>query len=593
MRNRSAIRSAISLGLLFYGFAGLYAQESAPLLEWRDDIGDTTSRATVHLLAKTAWPARVSINGDSCKLYRTGIFFKSVALQPGSNRIEAVVEPSGGLPVRFSRAIYRAEAVTRAALPLWFDSTSVLPAESHLLLPGDRLRISFKGARGHAAWVDVKPAKIRVYLRRSDYADYSRYEADLPLSRLPQDKEQTLHFALKCTAAGQKKSILRWSGNATVMVQSAERLPQLKVSRAGALLNQNLGPIRLGPPVIAELPEGVLLQSSGRIGEAWRIRLDDRDEGFIDIADVAVVPEPAPTPGYYITSLSAAPAAGADIVAIPWLQAVPYALFPDPSGRALRVRLYGVKSSSTWITHRANLRVIDRLSWEQITPETYEITIHLQREKIWGYTIRPAGAALELRFKHPPAPPASPALGLKVAIEAGHGGSNLGAVGLSGLEEKCVNLDVARRLEQLCAAAGMTVLQVREDDSDMSLGVKKEKIEGSDADLLVCIHANAGGNENGYLGANGTSTYYNNPFWGDFARLMYGRLLELPLREFGCVGSFNYRIIRMSSRPAILVELAFLSHAEDEEKLFLPEFRQQLAGKILAGIEDFVASMQK
>lgn len=46
----------------------------------------------------------------------------------------------------------------------------------------------------------------------------------------------------------------------------------------------------------------------------------------------------------------------------------------------------------------------------------------------------------------------------------------------------------------------------------------------------------------------------------------------------------------MSSRPAILVEMAFLSHAGDEEKLFLPEFRQQLAEKILAGINSYLES---
>jgi len=193
---------------------------------------------------------------------------------------------------------------------------------------------------------------------------------------------------------------------------------------------------------------------------------------------------------------------------------------------------------------------------------------------------------LELRLKHPPAGK------IKVAIEAGHGGSNLGAVGLSGLLEKQINLDVAQRLEKLCLEAGLQVLQVRETDTDMSLGAKKEKVEASDADLLVSIHANAGGTANGYLGANGVSTYYHNPFWGDLARVVYKKLLELPLQEFGCVGSFNYRVTRMSSRPAILVEMAFLSHAGDEEKLFLPEFRQQLAEKILAGINSYLESLR-
>jgi len=579
-----------SASTLFIVLLGLAAsgrpQTTAAPFEWRDDTGDTTSRATVHLLAKTAWPARVAIAGDSCHLYRTGIFFKTVTLQPGLNCIEATVQRDGGDVEHFYRTLFRQESVVRPALPLWIDSTSVVPAESRVLLPGDRVRLGFIGAKGHTAWVELKPAKVRLYLRRTDLADASRYEADLPLARLPENEEQTLHFYLRSTTHGEKKSTLHLAARAPLKVQAAAAFPLLRVRQESALLNQSLGNVRLGAPVIAELPQGVVLSSSGRIGESWRIRLGDRDEGYVAVPDVEILPEPALAPAYYITTLSAAPGAGADVITIPWLQPVPFALIPDPDARALRLRLYGVRSASTWITHRDNLRIADRLSWEQISPETYEMTVHLQSAKLWGYTLRPTGAALELRLKYPPT------AGLKVAIEAGHGGSNQGAIGLSGMEEKNVNLDVAQRLERLCLTAGMTVLQVRDSDADMSLADKKTRIEASDADLLVCIHANSGGTANGYLGANGTSTYYNNPFWGDFARLAYRRLLELPLQEFGCVGSFNYRIIRMSSRPAILVELAFLSHAGDEEKLFDPEFRQQLAGKILAGLLDFTALMR-
>ncbi|HOC90235.1 MAG TPA: hypothetical protein PKI90_11870, partial [bacterium] len=156
---------------LFGTFTGVRAQLSAPLLEWRDDTGDTTTKATVHLLARTAWPARVTINGDSCHLYRTGIFFRTVALQPGPNLIQATVKPVVGEEARFSRTIFRRETGPRAALPLWIDSTSVLPAESRVLQSRDRLRVSFIGAKGHAGWVDFKPGKLRLYLRRTDLAD--------------------------------------------------------------------------------------------------------------------------------------------------------------------------------------------------------------------------------------------------------------------------------------------------------------------------------------------------------------------------------------------------------------------------------------
>jgi N-acetylmuramoyl-L-alanine amidase len=582
--------------IVFWAAQSAPAQSQAPSLEWRDDYGDTTSRASLPLLAKTAWPARVTIDGDSCHLYRTGIFFKTVKLMPGLNRFTATVQSADGQEASNTREIYRsAPQPPRPSWPLWIDSTSVQPGQSQVLQSGDHLRISFIGAKGHSGSIEFKPSKVRVPLRRSDFSDYSRYEADFPLARLPVGKPQAMRMVLKGASAQRKKSSLHLEAKAAVLVQAAEQLPLLQVTRDGALLIQSLGTVRLGAPVIAELPQGTVLQSSGQSGDFWRVRLDDRDEGYIAGEDVEIAPPPALLPAYYITTLSAAPGAGADIVTIPWPQPVPYAIMPDPANRLLRIRLYGVKSSSTWITHRENLKVVDWLSWEQISPETYQINVLLQSARIWGYTLKPAGAVLELRLKYPPAGVDSltGATGIKVAIEAGHGGSNLGAVGLSGMEEKSVNLDVALRLEKLCMTAGMQVLQVRESDVDMSLAAKKEKVEESDADLLVCIHANSGGTANGYLGVSGASTYYHNPYWADFAKIMYGRLLQLPLQEFGCVGSFNYRIARTSSRPAILVEMAFMSNAEDEEKLFLPEFRQKLAEKILSGIQDFAATMRE
>ena len=48
--------------------------------------------------------------------------------------------------------------------------------------------------------------------------------------------------------------------------------------------------------------------------------------------------------------------------------------------------------------------------------------------------------------------------------------------------------------------------------------------------------------------------YYHNPFWEPFAQRVYDRMLELGYEEFGVVGSFKYRNIRLSSRPAVLVE---------------------------------------
>ena len=109
---------------------------------------------------------------------------------------------------------------------------------------------------------------------------------------------------------------------------------------------------------------------------------------------------------------------------------------------------------------------------------------------------------------------------------------------------------------------------------------------------MVSIHANAGGLWGGYLRVGGTSTYYHNPFWAPYAEYVYKRLLQLDLEEFGVVGSFNYKVTRITAMPAILVEQAFLTHAGDEEKLASESFRTEMAYKIFDGIRDYIQFMR-
>ena len=136
---------------------------------------------------------------------------------------------------------------------------------------------------------------------------------------------------------------------------------------------------------------------------------------------------------------------------------------------------------------------------------------------------------------------------------------------------------------------GAEVIQVRDSDRDMTLTEKRNIAIGSGADMLISIHANAGGR--GYLSVAGTSTYWHNPFWAPLAQTIYDRLLETGLPEFGVVGSFNYTVTRVSQMPSVLVEQAFMTHAEDEEKLADPDFRQQMAQKIYEGIVDYLKKM--
>jgi len=428
---------------------------------------------------------------------------------------------------------------------------------------------------------------------RDDYDDYSVYKAELPLREFRLGRSFTISPRLVSSAGARVKDDYIPGFNRTVTVRQPEDFPLLKVRNENSRLVFNLGAPRLGGPIRSELGPGVVLKTSGKAGDNYRVRLSSVETGFINKDDVEIMSGGKIQPSYTVTSMTCGPSSGADIVSIPYLEPVPYEVYPDPDQKRLVITLFGVESASTWVTHRKGCRIIDKLTWEQSTPETFRVYVNLRDEDIWGYDIKPAGRSLVLRIKYPPVydlAAEKPLTGLKIAIEAGHGGSNSGAIGLSGLVEKDINLDLSFRLGELCESMGAEVVQVRDSDRDMGLVEKRNIAIESGAHMLISIHANAGGR--GYLSVAGTSTYWHNPFWAPLAQTIYDRLLETGLTEFGVVGSFNYTVTRASQLPAVLVEQAFMTHAEDEEKLADPDFRQLMAVKICAGVLDYLGNLK-
>lgn len=358
--------------------------------------------------------------------------------------------------------------------------------------------------------------------------------------------------------------------------------PLLETKVDFAQVSYALGEVRLGGPYMNEYPQGVRFVSDGKFGTNYRLKLSETEYGYIPENEVKMLPIGTPRPQYNMMNLHVKSDSSLDILTIPWLEPVPYTVIPQPDLNRIRIRLYGVHSNSTWLTHLQGLQVIEYVTWEQADAETYDIYVYLKDNDIWGYDLIQNEKSLSFTMKHPPKRE-----DLIIAIEAGHGGDwNWGAVGLSGLKEKNINQDTAERVRDILTAKGYKVVEIRPGDSDLKLRDRWLLTNETKADIFVSIHANAAGGD--YLRVSGTSTYYHNPFWRSFAELAYEKLLELDLNEFGVIGSFNYMMCRMTQRPSMLVEQAFMSHAEDENKLADPEFRQQIAEKVADTIIEYV-----
>ncbi|MEM3341744.1 MAG: N-acetylmuramoyl-L-alanine amidase, partial [Thermoplasmata archaeon] len=96
-----------------------------------------------------------------------------------------------------------------------------------------------------------------------------------------------------------------------------------------------------------------------------------------------------------------------------------------------------------------------------------------------------------------------PLSGISIAIDAGHGGRDPGAVGPSGLKESTINLDIAFRLKAILEAEGATIVMTRTSDTYVSLSERSSLANSRNVNYFISIHCNAYENSQ----AHGTETY--------------------------------------------------------------------------------------
>ncbi len=184
-----------------------------------------------------------------------------------------------------------------------------------------------------------------------------------------------------------------------------------------------------------------------------------------------------------------------------------------------------------------------------------------------------------------------------VVIDAGHGGMDGGAVGVSGTKESELNLDVAKKLSEVLNGKGIDTIMTREDENGVVLGDgwsklqdmkgRKKIIKDSGADLFISIHMNHFTMEK----VNGLRLFYS----GDYeeaksvAELIQSSISKITGAKITNVKAADKSLFLMKSppMPAILIECGFISNNEEEKKLKDPEYRAKIAWAIADSVEKY------
>ncbi len=356
-----------------------------------------------------------------------------------------------------------------------------------------------------------------------------------------------------------------------------------------AYLNFGLGEDRLGGAKMGYVDSLILLKAIGKYKDQYQIRLTPSLSAWVP-AQLVKKDSITKSPVQYIMgNWRVWGDDGHDYVSIIMPERLPYQSWQEINPSKIIVDVFGAATNTNWITQLKTATEIQNIDYQQLSDQQLRITIQLKHQQHWGYSIGYQGRRLIISVNQQPKK-----LKLKyltVAIDAGHGGTNLGACGLkTKLCENVLNLAIAKNLKAELENKGARVIMTREKDtlfnnSDRILWLRQQK-----PDILVSIHNNASADT---IKTKGTSTYYKHLGFRPLSQSILKRMLELGLDEYGNVGRFNFALNSPTEYVNVLVEGAFLSHAEDEAKLNQPQFQQQMAEKIAKGIEDWLKAIRR
>jgi N-acetylmuramoyl-L-alanine amidase len=226
------------------------------------------------------------------------------------------------------------------------------------------------------------------------------------------------------------------------------------------------------------------------------------------------------------------------------------------------------------------------------------------------------------------------ALGLKIGrivIDAGHGGHDSGTLGIDGIEEKDVVLDVALRLGKLLHdRLGAEIIYTRSDDTFIPLETRTAIANKAQADLFLSIHANSSADAS----ARGVETYYLNftsspdaletaarenavsdqsihqlsdlvkkitlkdkieesrEFAADVEQSLYGGLQRgnAGLKDRG-VKKAPFVVLIGANMPSILAEISFVTNAKDARQLQQPDYRERVAESLYKGVAKYAGGL--
>lgn len=541
------------------------------------------STAKQFIAGRTCAGCTVKINSDTVHVYTTGTFAAKYELSAGRNAFTVTTTAPNGETSTKNIVFYFSTPPAPSATSIFrIDYMEISPSGNLQLMEGDTLRIKMKGYPGESAsWFNDVP------LKELPTSQTGGVPGIYSGSYILQAKDSLLN--------GKIIGRLRKRSGETAILGSTYRYSMMRneIPLTGRTIDNmtylTASPHgdRLGPDKIGYLDKDVLLHIVGRQGDYYKVKLSSRTTAFIPepLVDTEIPQEQLP-----VSIADDAKIWGDekyDYVSVALSDKLPYTSTQLVSSKKIIVDIHGAYAEKGLNTVLQNTKEITSVGWGQPTPDVCRMVISLQHAP-WGYQVYYENNRIVVKVKRPPQTPSL--RNMVIGLDAGHGGSNPGATGLTGAVEKNLTLVLSLQLKALLEREGATVIMTRTTEKFVANEDRLSLFRRTNPDLLLSIHLNSSANP---VDAYGTATYYKQPFCEPLNAAIHERLLQTGLYDFGNNAGFNFILNNPTEFPDALVETLFLSNPGDEEKILDPAFQRQVVTAIVEGMKDYLKEAVK
>jgi N-acetylmuramoyl-L-alanine amidase len=571
------IYTVLIIALIFFNKS--HAQNPPLVLVSPNAETNKVSTAKQFISGRTCKECAVSINGAPVKVYKTGVFAFPVNLNIGTNSIVLIVAKEKKFTQKTITYIYETAKPIKETDSFIIEKITMEPNGDMALQEGEYILIKVKAKPNCKVVMNDKytltelPKNQTKGIAGNYQIHYKVMESDnLLLSK----------FKFDLISNGKKRDT-KIDNNTITLFKDDE--PMIgTTTMQNTIMYSGLGEDRLGGTKAGFLDSMVHVQIVGRIQNMYKVKLNKQLTVYIPKSTVEILPNGNTIPKSLTNNISANGDSLYDYVRIGLNGKLPYLSNQNAKTNQLTVDVYGATVNSNWVMQfPETLQEIDDVNVDQVQDDMTRVTINLKSKQLWGYKMYYEGNVLVVKVRRQ-----KENLSLQnmvIGVDAGHGGSNDGALGIAGKYEKEFTLIMAKELRDMLESKGAKVIMTRESDISFENLVRLNMYRKKMPDFALSIHLNSAGDP---LRVKGVSTYYKYSSFKNLSGQIYKRVKETGLHPWGHIGNFNFFLNSATEFPTALVECLFISNPEDEEKIHDLAFRTSFNQKIVQGIEDWL-----